>query len=189
MIARLKELLRLSGGEWVVSFVTRDDPRQVIDKLKDDEITVDMKKYNPHRSKDANAFCWALCADIGRALRPPISKEDVYRQAIRAVGVYTDVTVCVWDVETILKRWSTHGIGWFADVIDDAGVGQKRLFLYYGSSSYTVDEMRGLLDWLVDQAEQMQIPLRLSKDEEERVLKQWGNQSCKQTAPAISAAG
>lgn len=189
MIGKLKDLLRLSGGEWLVSFVTREDPRRIMDKLKDAEITVDLKKHNPHRSKDANAFCWALCADIGKALNPPLSKEEVYRKAIRAVGVYTDVTVCVWDVETVLNRWSTHGVGWFVDVLDDAGIGKKKLCLYYGSSTYTVEEMRVLLDWLVDQAEQMGIPLMLSKEEEERVLMQWGKASCKQTVPVTSAAG
>ena len=191
MIGRLKsDLMRLAGGEWLVSFTTRDDPRQIMDKLKDVEISVDMKKHNPHRSKDANAFCWALCADIGRALRPPVSKEEVYRTAIRAVGVYTDVSVKTWDVETVVNRWSSHGVGWFVDVVDDdAEIGRKKLHLFYGSSTYSSAEMRILLDWLVDQAEQMQIPLRLSREEEERVLAQWGKASCKPTGPAISAAG
>ena len=87
------------------------------------------------------------------------------------------------------SRWSGHGVGWFVDVMDDAGVGHKMLHLYYGSSTYTRDEMRVLLDWLVDQAEQMGIVPRLSKEEEERVLAQWGKASCNQTNPAISAAG
>lgn len=189
MIGRLRELIRLAGGEWLVSFTTRDDPRQLIDSLKDSEVTIDLKKYNPKRSKDANAFCWALCADIGKALRPPVSKEEIYRKAIRAVGVYTETVVKLWDVETICERWSTHGTGWFVDVMDDAGIGRKTICLYYGSSTYTRDEMRVLLDWLVDQAEQMQIPLRLSREEEERVLAQWGKASCKQTALATTAAG
>lgn len=189
MIGRLKELLRLSGGEWLLSFTTRDDPRKVMDALKDCDVTVDLTKYNPKRSKDANAFCWALCADIGKALRPPVSKEEVYRMAIRSVGVYSPVNVAKWDVDTIVGRWSGHGVGWFVDVMDDAGVGHKMLHLYYGSSTYTRDEMRVLLDWLVDQAEQMGIVPRLSKEEEERVLAQWGKASCNQTNPAISAAG
>lgn len=189
MIGRMKDLLRLSGGEWLVSFTTREDPRKVMDSLKDADVNIDLKKYNPHRSKDANAFCWALCSDIGRALRPPVDKLEVYRTAIRAVGVYTETVVKLWDIDTICERWSSHGDGWFVDVMDDAGIGRKTIHLYYGSSTYTRDEMRVLLDWLVDQAGQMQIPLRLSKEEEERVLAQWGKASCKQTAPVTSAAG
>jgi hypothetical protein len=58
--------------------------------------------------------------------------------------------------------------------MDDEGPGKKELHLYYGTSTYTVGEMRILLDWLVDQCEQMEIPLRMSKEEEERALAQWG---------------
>lgn len=190
MIGKLKhDLMRLAGGEWLVSFTTREDPRKIMDKLKDADVSIEIKKYEPHRSKDANAFLWALCSDIGRALIPPLKKEDVYKMAIKAVGVFTEVIVRVWDVDTIIGRWSAHGEGWVADVIDDAGVGKKLLHLYYGSSTYTVSEMQVLLDWLVDQAEQIGIVPRLSKEEEERVLAQWGKASCKQTAPASSAAG
>lgn len=189
MTGKLKDLVRLAGGEWMVSFITPDDPRKLFDTLKEKIIRIDLSKFSPKRSKDANALCWALCSDIGKALRPPVRKEEVYRMAIRAVGVYTDVEVKTWDVETLIGRWSSHGEGWVADVIDDAGIGRKKVFLYYGSSTYSVDEMRVLLDWLVDQAEQMQIPIRLSKEEEERALAQWGKALCKQTAPAITAAG
>jgi hypothetical protein len=181
--------MRLAGGEWLVSFTTRADPGEWFDSLRGKDVSIDIKRASKARSRDANAFCWALCSDIGKALTPPVDKAEIYRQAIRAVGVYTDVTVCIWDVDTIIGRWSTHGDGWVADVIDDAGIGKKRLHLYYGSSTYTRDEMRVLLDWLTDQAEQMQIPLRLSREEEERLLAQWGKASCKQTAPASSVAG
>lgn len=190
MIGRLKgDLMRLAGGEWLVSFTTREDPRKLMDRLKDADVTIEIKKHDPHRSKDANAFCWALCADIGRALRPPVPKEEVYQMAIRAVGVFAETVVKTWDVDTVVKRWSSHGVGWFVDVMDDAGIGRKTVHLYFGSSTYTRDEMRVVLDWLVDQAEQMEIPLRMSKEEEERVLAQWGKASCKKTAPVISAAG
>ena len=189
MIGKIKDLIRLAGGEWLVSFTTRDDPRKLLDDLQGDEISVEMKRFSPKRSKDANAFCWALCSDIGRALRPPIPKEDVYRMAIRSVGVYTDVTVCTWNVETLIRRWTSHGEGWIADVIDDAGIGRKKVFLYYGSSTYTVEEMRILLDWLVDQAEQMGLPIRLSKEDEERVLERWGKAYCRKNGNVTSVDG
>ena len=37
-----------------------------------------------------------------------------------------------------------------------------------------VEEMKRLLDWLVDEAQQMEIPIPLSKAEEERLLERWG---------------
>lgn len=174
MTGKLRDILPLAGGEWVVSFTTRDDPRETYDRLRNDEIRVDIKKATKGRSKDANAFCWALCSDIGKALTPPVEKEYVYRMAIKAVGVYTPVTVVVWDVDTIRRRWEGHGTGWVVDVVDDAGIGKKLIHLYYGSSTYTVQEMRILLDWLIDQCQQMQLPIPLSKADEEEMLGRWG---------------
>ena len=106
MTGKLREMLPLAGGEWLVSFVTRTHPGELFDRLKDKEVNIEVKRYSPGRSKDANAFCWALCSDIGRALKPPLSKEDVYRMAIKAVGVYTDVSVYLWDGQTVVSRWT-----------------------------------------------------------------------------------
>lgn len=113
-------------------------------------------------------------------MRPPLDKDDVYRKAIKAVGVYTPVVVALWDVETIRKRWESHGTGWFVETADDAGTGKKLLRLYYGTSTYTADEMRVVLDWLVDEATQMQLPIPLSKAEEEQMLERWGKREQKQ---------
>ena len=175
MTGKLREIIPVAGGEWIVSFTTRTSPETLFNKLKNHEISVEIKKASKSRSKDANAFCWALCADIGKALIPPVDKEDIYRRAIKAVGVYTPVTVIAWDVPTIRKRWESHGVGWFAEVVDDAGTGKKLIHLYYGSSTYTVDEMRLLLEWLLDQCQQMEIPIPLSKQDEEALLERWGN--------------
>ena len=61
MIGKLKELLRLSGGEWLVSFTTRADPRLIFDKLHDKEVDVDIKRAYKRLSKTANDFMWAMC--------------------------------------------------------------------------------------------------------------------------------
>ena len=172
MIGKLKDLIRLAGGEWMITFTTRDDPRKLFDTLKEKIIRIDLKKFSPKRSRDANALCWALCSDIGKAMNPPLKKEDVYRMAIRAVGVYTDVEVKTWDVDTLIGRWSSHGEGWIADVIDDAGIGRKKVFLYYGSSTYDTQALSKLIDYLVDEAQQMEIPIPARREQEE-MLKQW----------------
>ena len=170
MIGKLKELLRLSGGKWLVSFTTSNDPSLILDKLKNDEVTVEIKKYNPKRSNDANAFCWAICTDIGKAMTPPIPKEEVYRKAIREVGEYEPLPIKIQAVDTFIRRWAVKGIGWFAEVVDDSKIpGYKLVFAYYGSSTYNTASMSKVLDYLVDQAEQMQIPIPASKEAEEMV--------------------
>lgn len=174
MLAKLRDLTVNRDGTQNVTFTVSEDFTKTFDSLKDIPVNVEIKKAQKGRSKDANAMCWALCADIGKAMTPPLAKEEVYRMAIKAVGVFTPVSVVCWDIPTIKSRWENHGIGWFIDVVDDAGIGRKLINLYYGSSTYTVDEMKVLLDWLVDQCEQMQIPIPLSKKDEEELLERWG---------------
>ena len=175
MIARLRDCLRLMGGEWVLSIVTRENPGKLIDKLKDTDVNVEIKKVSKPRTRDANAFCWALCTDIGNALTPPLPKEEVYRRAIRDVGEYEPLPIREDAVETFRERWATHGVGWFADVIDNSKLkGYKLVFAYYGSSTYDRERMAKLIDYLKQDAENMGLIIPLSKAEEERMMAAWG---------------
>ena len=174
MIGRLRDLTRTMDGKYVISAQVEGDPRDLFDALKDAEIDIDIKKHRNKRSLDANAFCWALCSEIGKAMTPPQSKEDIYRTAIRAAGVFWSTPVPAFHLDTIRRRWEDRGCGWFIDVIDDAEPGRKLVHMYFGTSTYTVDEMRVLLDWLVDTAQQMEIPIPLSKKEEDELLERWG---------------
>lgn len=174
MIGKLTGLRRLYGGEWELTFSTGGDAGQVYDKLKDDRVSIDIKKYHPGRSKDANSFCWAMCTDIGNALSPALPKEDVYRKAIREVGVYEPLPIREDALEGFQRRWAAKGTGWFAEVIDDSKLpGYKLVFAYYGSSTYDTAEMSRLIDYLIDEMQQMQLPIPASKEKEE-LLKAWG---------------
>ena len=173
MIGKLTGLQRLFGGEWVLSFATKGDAGAVYERLKDAEVEVEIKKHNPKRSKDANAFCWGLCTDIGNALRPPLPKEEVYRKAIREVGEYEPLPIREDAVETFQRRWASHGTGWFAEVVDNSKLkGYKLVFAYYGSSTYDTAAMSRLLDFLVDECQQMGLAIPASKEQEE-MLAQW----------------
>ena len=174
MTGRIRDFTVNRDGTQNITVTVSDDFTKAYEALKDVPVKVDIKKASKERSKDANAFCWALCSEIGKAMTPPVEKEKIYRRAIRATGVVTPATVVVWDIKTICTRWESHGVGWFVDIVDDAGTGKKLIHLYYGSSTYTVDEMRLLIDWLVDQCEQMEIPIPLSKKEEQDLLERWG---------------
>ena len=171
MIGKLTNIRRLFGGEWEVTFSTKGDAGTVYDRLKDTDVNVEIKKYNPCRSKDANAFCWALCTDIGKAVMLP--KEDVYRRAIREVGEYEPLPIREDAVETFQSRWASHGVGWFAEVIDNSKLpGYKLVFAYYGSSTYDTAAMSRLLDYLVDDARDLGLEIPASKEQEE-MLKSW----------------
>ena len=176
MIGKLKDLLRTAGGEWVVSFTTRADPREIFNEFTDKDVSIDIKKASKHRTKTANDFCWAMCTDIGNAMRPPVPKEEVYRRAIADVGKFETMHMRSEAIPTFREIWSQRAIGWFTEVVDYSQIpGCKVVFAYYGSSTYTTEEMSRLIDWLKSDMEAMRLPIPVSKDEEERLLKQWGN--------------
>lgn len=172
MIGKLKELLRTAGGEWVVSFTTKADPRDLFDAFTGKDVSIEIKKASKRRSKTANDFCWAMCTDIGNALRIP--KEEVYRKAISEVGKFETMHMRADAIPTFRAIWEQRGIGWFTEVVDYSPIeGCKVVFAYYGSSTYDTVEMSRLIDYLKQDMVNMNLPIPVSKEEEERMMKSW----------------
>jgi len=173
MIGKLKELLRTASGEWVVSFTTKADPRELFDEFTDKDVSIEIKKASKRRSKTANDFCWAMCTDIANAMRIP--KEEVYRKAISEVGRFETMHMRAEAIDTFRKIWSQRGIGWFTEVVDYSPItGCKVVFAYYGSSTYDSVEMSRLCDYLKQDMASLNLAIPVSKEEEERLLKAWG---------------
>jgi hypothetical protein len=192
MTGKLKELMRLAGGEWLVSFTTKADPRELFDSLKDQPVDVQIKKASQGRSKTANDFMWAMCTDIGNNMHPPLPKEMVYRQAIRDVGVYKRAPVRPELVEDWCETWGSRGVGWFAEVADDVmieGHLYKLVFFYCGTSTYNTEQMSRVIEYLKQDMESMNLPIPLSKEEEKRLMDKWQKASCSKADDALSAAG
>lgn len=170
MIGTLRDLTINRDGTQNVTVTVQGDFRAAFDSLSGKPLDVEIKPHREKRSRDANAFCWALCTDIGNAMRPPLPKEAVYRKAIRDVGEYEPLPIRADAVDTFLERWATKGTGWFAEIIDDSKLpGYKLVFAYYGSSTYNTQSMARLIDYLVDDAEQMGIPIPAGKAELEQL--------------------
>ena len=191
MIGRLKDISRSLGGEWQITFSTRQNPVTMFHRLKDHDVSVEIKKATQPRSLEANRFCWAMCDDIAKVLRVP--KEEIYRRAIREVGKYSMMLMQNEAFPTFREIWSQRGTGWFAEVVDDSrkNPGCKVIFAYYGTSTYTSEEMSRVLDWLKDEMVQMELPIPMSKEEERRALELWGKSqsSSKATQDVSSAVG
>ena len=171
MIGRLKEVLPLAGGEWLVSFTTRDNPGQMFDDLKEVPVNIEVKKASKMKSRDANAYCWVIIDKI--AEKTGIRKSEVYRHAIKEIGGVS-TTVCVQDkaVDRLREGWEKNGIGWQTDTLKSRIDGCTNVILYYGSSVYTSQQMSRLIDSLVQEAEGLGIPTY--PEETERMKAQWG---------------
>ena len=161
-------------GSQNVTVTVAGDFAETYDKLKDEVVSVEIKKATKKRSKTSNAFLWALCSDIGNTLTPPLPKEEVYRKAIRDVGEYEPLPIKAEAVETFQNRWKDKGVGWFAEVVDDSKLpGYKLVFAYYGSSTYDTVRMHKLIDYVLDEAEQMNLKIPVGKEKED-LFHEWG---------------
>ena len=167
----LKDLTMNRDGTQNVTITVTSDFRKRFDQMKDYPVSVEVKRYSAPRTKTANDFCWAMCTDIGNAMKPPIPKEMVYRQAIRDVGEYEALPIRNDAVKTFQERWASKGVGWFVEIIDDSKIpGYKLVFAYYGTSVYSKESMGRVIDYLKQDMDNMGIPIPFSKEEEKRML-------------------
>lgn len=146
------------------------------------EYIVEIKRKIKRRSLNANAYAWVLCDKIARELSKNgyISKNDVYKRVLIECGAFTYIPVKNAAVDRFIEIWHGHGLGWHAE---DAGPakteGYTIIRAYHGSSVYTVDEMRRLIDALVDECNQLNIPIE-NNDYINSIIQEWENEQTKE---------
>ena len=150
---------------------------RLLDMLNGEKpFTAACKPFREHRSLSANAYCWVLCEKIAIETSTSnvcITKEDVYREAIRRVGVFQIVRVATAAVAYTCEHWQRSGIGWLAEPMGHCtGDDYDDVCLYYGSSTYDRAEMARLLDDLIEDAEALGIETK-SPEEVDRLLSLW----------------
>lgn len=143
---------RIDGNDLILQ-TTHDDAIQFAlnnDPFKPGEFEIIRQRKK--RSLDANAYMWALCAQIADAVG--CTKEEVYRKNIREGGEYTPLSIKTEAIEEFTKIWASRGVGWFCDIIDDGATkGHKLIFAYHGSSGYNTKQMSLLIDRIKSDAE------------------------------------
>lgn len=189
MIGKLKDLLRLRSGEWLVSFTTRDDPGSLFDELKDVAVRIEIKKASKHRSLSANNYAWVLIDQI--AEKTGVSESEVYRNAIREIGGVSDYYgMKETAYESFCEIWTKGHLGRQVEIIPgSAKPGWINVRAWKGSSDFDSAQMARLIDSLIQEAEAQGIPT-VPDTEVERMISKWGAKaSCNRENPdAISAA-
>lgn len=133
--------------------------KEELDKFRDvlgkplDKYTLVLKR-KVKRSRDMNNYMWALCDEIGAVMG--MSKEEIYKMAVREVGLWNDGTFANDDMEDVISDWEKNGIGWFAEIVFRGGV-QTVIRLYRGSSVYNGDQLYRLVNRVVDMAQELGI--------------------------------
>lgn len=191
MIGNLKDLLRLSGGEWLVSFTTREDPGQIFDDMKDQPVKIDIKKASKHRSLSANNYAWVLIDQIAEKMqasdpRGKWTPEKVYRNAIREIGGISEYYGMKEEAyPTFCAIWIGKHIGRQVEIIPGSTKpGWINVRAWLGSSDFDSAQMARLIDSLVQDAESLGIPT-VTAEEEERMISQWREASSKPKNDAL----
>lgn len=150
----------------------RNDFEQIVDDLKDkDKLSIEIKQHRERRSLDANAYFFVLADKLAEKLH--ITKEEVYRQAIREIGGVSE-TVCVKNqaVERLCDGWSQNGLGWQTETFPSKLEGCTNVILYYGSSTYDTEQMSRLIENIVQDCQAVGIETR-TPDELANLLSMW----------------
>lgn len=141
---------------------------------------IEIKRPSKKRSLDANSYCWLLCQRIAEVVSRDgtyISKEDVYRRAIKNSGEFVDMAVINAAVDKTITAWQSNGLGWLTENLGAARNLKNctKLRCYYGSHVYDMKAMSRLLECLTDECQQLGIPIRPQEDMES-LIKEWGDE-------------
>lgn len=151
-----------------------NDVKSLMDKYIDGkEYDAKIVRRRPHRSLDANAYCWVLCRKIAEVLGS-YSDEDVYKECIRKYGV-SDIRPVRDDIaDDLCRMWDAQGIGNAHIVLGDSKIeGYRNIKFYWGSSNYNTKDMARLIDGIVEDCKELDIET-LPPDEIERLKQVWG---------------
>lgn len=143
-----------------------------IDSLEDEkQYVMTIKEKKNRRSLNANAYAWVLLDKLAEKLN--ISKTDLYRSYIKEIGGNSDTVCCVDKaVDSLCEAWQGKGLGWLTDTLPSKIEGCTNVILYYGSSTYDSKQMSRLINLIVQDCIENEIPT-LEDMEIERLCKEW----------------
>ncbi len=142
-----------------------------LEELKEDKLSIEIKKYRKNRSLDANAYMWVLISKLEEKIN--ISKDIIYKDAIKNIGVYEVIPVKNEAVERFIEAWTKNGLGWVCETTKSKLEGYTNILAYYGSSTYNTAEMSRLIDFIVQECKQLNIET-MSRTELDSLIESWG---------------
>ena len=174
MKAQLKDLIKMQGRRQLISFITGSDFSEEFDELKDKDVEITIKRHYKKRSLNANSYCWVLCERIAEKIGYT-AKDDIYREAIRTIGVFKDIEdLKIDDAKTLRIAWEDRGLGWITEQVHISKDGKRvTVRFYYGSSSYNTKQMSRLIELAKQDCIENDIPT-WDEDELQRLCDEWG---------------
>jgi hypothetical protein len=101
-----------------------------LEEIKDDKLSIEIKKYRKKRSLDSNAYMWTIVEKIAEKLG--VTKIEVYRDAIKEVGQCEVLPIKDEAVENFINAWKHNGQGWLCEIIGKSKIeGYTNITAYY----------------------------------------------------------
>jgi len=135
---------------------------------QDQDAVWDVKKHSERRSLSANGLLWHCLDEIAKAIHT--DKWDVYLMMLKRYGVFTYGVFRENKIEHIKKMWRETEVVGEVDVNGEKGI---QMLLYFGSSTYNTEEFSRLLNGVISEMEQMELPTP-AEEETRRLLEEWG---------------
>ena len=118
---------------------------------KDTFYDISIKEHREKRSKNANSYMWKLVTQIADVLGT--TKEEIYLQELKKYGQSIMIPVKTGQKpDGYFKYYELHKKGYIKDVTVDWYI------VYKGSSEYDTKEMSTLLNGVVEDCHELDIP-------------------------------
>lgn len=141
------------------------------------KLSIKIGKWREKRSNEANSYLWVLCTKLADKLSEdgiPHTKDEIYRSAVQARGIYREQGELPLDfAKTSRTAWEMLGTGWITEQVDFEPDGNRVIVrYYYGTSTYNTKQMSRVIDWLVAECQQQGIETK-TPDELANMLSLW----------------
>lgn len=144
-----------------------------IDSLDSEkEYILTVKEHKQKRSLNANSYFWELCGKL--AEKTHIPKTEIYRSYIKEIGGNSEI-ICIQDkaLKHFREIWEQGHIGRFTEICDSKLKGCTNVIVYYGSSDYDTGTMSRLIEMVVQDCIEQEIPT-YNQAELQKLCDEWG---------------
>lgn len=157
----------------ITLLINERDCLNSLENIKDDKLSIEIKKWRKNRSLDANSYCWVLCDKIAKELSKEsiVTKEQIYKDAISQVGTFEPMIIEEKAYDNFKRIWEKQGLGF---IVQEVSRKDKciKVHCYYGSSTYDTKEMSLLIEILIELAKSLNIETK-PQAELDSLLRSW----------------
>lgn len=138
---------------------------EAADSLKDKDIEVEVKKYSPKRTQQANRLLWKCLGIFADAIG--VDNWAAYLYMLKRYGQFTQIEISKEAYETFKQYYRACEI---------IGETETRYIVncYYGSHEYSTKDFSRLINGVIDEMNEMGLHLPMTEEELERSLALWG---------------